>query len=187
MSCYTPKRKTSNGLEEVTIPISAIKGLSEKLDDLNIRTPDMPMIRFANAYDTQNTMVIGPTNPLNFSIEIVCGQLQIGDEVQICTRQLFTYKSNLKRKYRLRKQWKTAITNENVNSKFIHVTIAETSTDIGQRLFRTGTSDTKTLSALYIRIRRPVCVNGIEVDGDFSNVITVWKKYDLNTGKVFIK
>lgn len=187
MSCYKPKRKTSNGVEEVTIPTSAIKGLDEKLDDLDSKTTEMPVIRLANAYDTKNTMVIGPSNPLKFSIEILSGQLQIGDEVQICTRQLFTYKNELKRKYRLRKQWKTAITDENVNSRFVYVVISETSDTTGQRLFRTGTTGNLTLSALYIRIRRPICVNGKDVDGIFSNVITVWKKYDLNTGKVLIK
>lgn len=187
MSCYKPKRKMSNGVEEVTIPTSAIKGLDEKLDNLDSKTPDMPVIRLANVYDSKNTMVIGPSNPLNFSIEIVSGQLQIGDEVQICTRQLFTYKNELKRKYRLRKQWKTAITNENVNSRFVHIVISETLNTIGQRLFRTGTTGNLTLSALYIRIRRPICVNGMDVDGNFSNIITVWKKYDVNTGKVLIK
>lgn len=187
MSCYKPKRKTSNGVEEVTIPTSAIKGLDEKLDDLDSKTPEMPVIRLANAYDTKNTMVIGPSNPLKFSIEILSGQLQIGDEVQICTRQLFTYKSEFKRKYRLRKQWKTAITDENVNSRFVYVVISETSDTPGQRFFRTGTTGNLTISALYIRIRRPICVNGKDVDGIFSNVITVWKKYDLNTGKVLIK
>jgi len=187
MSCYKPKRKIANGVEEITIPTSAIKGLDEKLDDLDSKTPEMPVIRLANAYDTKNTMVIGPSNPLKFSIEIISGQLQIGDEVQICTRQLFTYKSEFKRKYRLRKQWKTAITDENVNSRFVYVVISETLDTPGQRFFRTGTTGNLTLSALYIRIRRPIYVNGKDVDGIFSNVITVLKKYDLNTGKVLIK
>lgn len=189
MSIYQPKRKTESGVEDVTLPISSIEGLDEEIKNLNNKTMPMPIIRLANVSDSNNTMVIGSNNPLIFSVEILSGQLQEGDEVQICTRQLFTYKHLLKRKYRLRKQWSTKITSENMHDKFIFVAIKESAFDDTQRFFRTGTNTngSSTLSPIYIRIRRPVFNKGKEVSGTFSNIITVWKKYNLGEGKVFIK
>lgn len=186
MSCYSPKRKTSSGVEEVTIPISAINGLSEELDALN---PTMPMIRVGSVTDLNGTMIISAENPLVFTVEIIHGQLQVGDQVQICTRQLFTYDQGRRRKMRLRKQWYTTITEQNVNNRFIFVSIAEPSTQLGQRLFKTDSASpsTKTLSALYIRVRRPVYQDGTEVDGLFSNIVTVWKRFNRGTSRIYIK
>ena len=186
MSCYAPKRKPSSGVEEVTIPISAINGLTEELEALN---PTMPMIRVGSVTDLNGTMIISADNPLIFTVEIIHGQLQVGDQVQICTRQLFTYDQGRRRKMRLRKQWYVTITEENVNKRFIFVPVAVASTEIGQRLFRTDSASlsTKTLSALYVRVRRPVYNAGAEVDGLFSNIVTVWKRYNRGIGKIYIK
>ena len=150
----------------------------------------MPIIRVANAYDKNGTMIINPDNPLTISIEIVCGKLKVGDDMQICTRQLFTYDKGTRRKYRLRNQWHTKITEDNVNSRFIYVTIKDTPTGEFNRLFRTGSHGTKgtTLSPIYVRVRRPILSDdGIERDGTFSNIVTVWKKYDRQSGKIYVK
>lgn len=189
MSCYTPKRKTDNGVEEITIPISVINGLSEELENLANKTIAMPMIRVANATDIDSTFIISSANPLIFSVEIIDGQLQEGDEVQICTRQLYTYNNGTKRRYRLRKEWFTKITSDNVDDRFIFVSIGESSKTKSQRLFRTGAASQNkgTLSPIYIRVRRPVYKDGTEVDGLFSNVVTVWKKYDRASSKIYIK
>lgn len=187
MLCYTPKRKTTSGVEDVKLPITAINGLAEELTDLDNKTLAMPRIRLAAVSDSDNTMVISSSNPLKFTIEIIDGVLQIGDEVQICTRQLFTYHDKKKRKYKLRNQWCTRITEENVNNRFIYVTIDDSVSSYNQRLYKTGATGTFTLSPLYIRVRRPIYAGTTDVDGYFSNIITVWKKYDRGTGKVFIK
>ena len=187
MSCYTPKRKTASGVEEVTFPINSIEGLSEELATLE---PTMPMIRVGSVADIDGTMMISATNPLIFSVEIIHGQLQVGDQVQICTRQLFTYDQGRRRKMRLRKQWYTEITLDNVNNRFIFVSVGEETGNKTQRLFKTNSlsNSTKTLSPLYIRVRRPVFnENGSEVSGLFSNVITMWKRYDRSTSKIYIK
>ena len=150
----------------------------------------MPIIRVANAYDRVGTMIIGPDNPLTISVEIITGKLQVGDDMQICTRQLFTYDNGTKRKYRLRNQWHTKITEDNVNSRFIYVTITDTPTGEFNRLFRSGALGTKgtTLSPIYVRIRRPILGDdGVDRDGTFSNIVTVWKKYDRESGKIYIK
>lgn len=186
MSTYSPKRKTSTGVEDVTLPISAIGGLSDELAAL---APTMPMIRVGSVTDIDGTMLISATNPLTFAVEIIDGSLQVGDQVQICTRQLFTYDMGRRRKMRLRKQWYTDITEQNVNSRFIFVSIPESPGTAGQRLFKTDAAspNTKTLSPLYIRVRRPIYDAGTEVDGRFSNIVTVWKRYNRETGRIYIK
>lgn len=185
MSCFIPKRKTANGMEDVKLPISAVSGLQDKLSDLNNQTLSMPRIRFANAIDTNNTMLISKQNPLTLTVEIMDGSLQVGDQIQVCTRELFTYRDRNKRKYKLKCQWNTHITNENVSSKFISVVIVA-EVDYS-RLFRTNSLTSMTLSPLYIRVRRPIYVNGVDNDASFSNIVTVWKKYDRSNGKVQIK
>ena len=152
--------------------------------------PAMPIIRVGSVTDINGTMLIGGENPLIFTVEIIDGHLQVGDEVQICTRQLFTYDSGRRRKIRLRKQWYTVITEENMNHRFIFVSAGHSADDNARRLFRTNSASpsTKTLSALYVRVRRPVFDSGgTEVDGLFSNIVTVWKRYNRETGKIYIK
>ena len=186
MSCYIPKRKTASGVEEVTLPIASIAGLSEELAALE---PTMPMIRVGSITDVDGTMIIGGENPLIFTVEIIDGQLQIGDEVQICTRQLFTYDQGRRRKMRLRKQWYTTITEQNVNQRFIFVSAGQSTDANAKRLFRTDSASpsTKTLSPLYVRVRRPVYQDGTEVDGLFSNIVTVWKRYNRGLSKIYIR
>lgn len=186
MSIYQPKRKTDSGVEEVTFPISSVDGLSEKIEG---KTLAMPRIRVGSVTDIAGTMIIGPDNPLNFTVEIIDGKLQVGDQVQICTRQLFTYDEGRRRKIRLRKQWYTTITEETVKERFIFVSAGHSTDANARRLFRTDSASmsTKTLSPLYVRVRRPVYKDGTEVSGLFSNIVTVWKRYNRGTGKIYIK
>ncbi len=151
--------------------------------------PAMPIIRVGSVTDIEGTMLISADNPLIFTVEIIDGNLQIGDQVQICTRQLFTYDQGRRRKIRLRKQWYTTITDQNINNRFIFVSIDENPSQKGQRLFRTDSASpsTASLSPLYVRVRRPIFKDGTEVDGRFSNIVTVWKRYDRESSKVFIK
>ena len=152
-------------------------------------SPAMPIIRVGSVTDIEGTMRINEDNPLIFTVEIIDGKLQVGDLLQICTRQLFTYDQGRRRKMRLHKEWETQITEQDINNRFVFVSIAESSTKRGQRLFKTGgaSEGTKTLSALYIRIRRPVIVDGKDVDGLFSNIVTVWKRYNRETNRIYIK
>ena len=187
MACYFPKRKTANGTEDVKLPMRTIKGLEETLYEIQKDKISMPIIRLAAVTDKDNTMIITATNPLKFAIEVISGSLKIGDEVQICTRQLFTYVDRNKRKYKLRRQWGIKITDSNVNDRFIFVNIAEAMNDRYQRLFKTNDLGKTTFSPLYIRVRRPIYAGSTDVDGHFSNIITVWKKYDMASGRIIIK
>jgi len=148
----------------------------------------MPRIRVGAVSDMEGTMIPSVDNPIFFAVEIIDGKLQVGDDVQICTRQLFTYDNGRRRKYRLRCEWHTPITEENVNHRFIFVYMNESPGMQGARFFKTGNiTDKNTLSPVYVRVRRPILNNGSDVDGEFSNIETVWKKYNRGTGKVFIK
>lgn len=186
MACFIPKRKTAKGMEDVKLPITAISDLTQKLSELDNQTLSMPRIRLANAYDMNNTMCITKDNPLILSVEIIDGYLQEGDSIQVCTRELYTYQDLNKRKYKLKCQWHTKITNENKNLKFINVAIY-----VGNvyktRLFKSNRVGESTLSPLYIRVRRPIYINNVDNNADFSNIVTVWKKYDRGTGKIQIK
>ena len=73
MSIYQPKRKTTSGIEEVTFPISAVDGLSEKIEG---KTLVVPRIRVGAANDYDGTMVITENNPLIFAVEIIDGPTQ---------------------------------------------------------------------------------------------------------------
>ena len=187
MSCYIPKKKTDKGIEDVKFPINSIKGLEDRLSTLGGRKLAMPIIRLANALDSDNTMIIGPNNPLKFCVEIIDGSLQVGDSLQICVRQLFTYKERNRRKYRLRCQWSVKVTEQDIGSRFLYVSVIESLSGISQRLYRTNDTGNSTLSPLYIRIRRPIFAGTTDVGAYFSNVVTVWKKYSLETGKILIK
>ena len=134
MSCYTPKRKTDKGIEDVKLPINSIKGLEDRLANLGGRKLAMPIIRLANVLDSNNTMIIGPSNPLKFCVEIIDGSLQVGDTLQICVKQLFTYKERNKRKYRLRCQWSVKVTEQDIGSRFLYVNVIESLSGISQRL-----------------------------------------------------
>ena len=189
MSTFTPKRKTASGVEDITLPVTAIGGLEEQLTILDENSLAMPRIRVGSVTDIEGTMRITEDNPLIFTVEIIDGKLQVGDQVQICTRQLFTYDEGRRRKMRLRKEWQVVIDESTVNERFIFVSVAQSSTAKGQRLFRTGSASmsTKTLSPLYVRVRRPIYKDGTQIDGLFSNIETVWKRYNRGTGKIYIK
>lgn len=185
MSIYQPKRKTNSGTEAVTFPISAVNGLGEKIDG---KTLAMPRIRVGAVGDIDATLVPTDANPLNFTVEIIDGKLEIGDQIQICTRQLFTYDEGRRKKYRLRRMWQVIITDQTVNHRIIQVPIYNSGSKKDKRLYKTGNvANHSTLSPLYIRVRRPIIIDGKDNDGRFSNIVTVWKKYDRDTGKIFIK
>lgn len=107
--------------------------------------------------------------------------------LQICVKQLFTYKERNRRKYRLRCQWSVKVTEQDIGSRFLYVSVIESLSGISQRLYRTNDRGNSSMSPLYIRIRRPIFAGTTDVDAYFSNVVTVWKKYSLETGKILIK
>ena len=87
----------------------------------------------------------------------------------------------------MRCQWSVKVTEQDIGSRFLYVNVIESLSGISQRLYRTNDWGNSTLSPLYIRIRRPIFAGTNEIDAYFSNIVTVWKKYSLETGKILIK
>lgn len=167
--------------KKIDIPSSADNGLQ------------MPQIRFGNAIYSNMDKTVNDENPLNLRVEIVGGgALQVGDSLQICAKRTYGYKDingMPYRKQKLRMQCEYEICEDDLGKRFLTVT-----TNFVQGwLFKNdrNRSDTNSLSAFYLRIRRPIykeTPNGyLPVDAIFSNVITVWKAYNQHTNELSIK
>ena len=168
---------------------------------------DMPIIKFVNAQFNELSQEgylpsgnVSEEFPLRLSVEVIGGKLQVGDELQVCVRRTYhtveydadgnKYK---RRKQKLRRFCWRPITEQNINERFLAVTIYG---DLGKNesscLYHNDRKqDNPRLSPLYLRIRRPVGdlqqnESGMTVDAKFSNVVTVWKSYALD-GKLSIK
>lgn len=155
----------------------------------------MPIIRFVNARFGNDTIapptqVVSTSHPLKLTVEIIGGgSLQVGDALQACTRKTYWYniKDNsgltayMYKKQKLRRfAWYT-ITEEDVGKRFLELELTD---DHSYALFRSGSCNyyDRTLSPIYLRIRRPKGElqsnkSGMTVDAEFSNVLTVWKRY----------
>lgn len=125
---------------------------------------------------------------IKFTVEIVGGgALQVGDTLQICRMSSyggiagFGDKKPRPPKRKLRRMVEYAITEEDLESRFITVTVPWDSKK-GRRLLDEAPSHKSNISPIYFRIRRPKGeINsgsnggGMTVDAQFSNVVTVWK------------
>lgn len=154
----------------------------------------MPLIRFIGARDKEGTMILSDTNPLNFTVEIIGGgALQVGDKLQICVRRTYGYKNEslYYKKQKLRQMVEIAVTEEDLNRRFLTVSVSNANTVTNQWLFKNDrlTNNPISLSPIYLRIKRITKYNtdGDECDATFSNVVTVWKTYNTQTNKVAIK
>ena len=160
---------------------------------------EMPQIRFGSAIYTNIGKIVDDENPLKLMVEIVGGgPLQVGDMLQICVKRTYGYKKgNLTsyRKQKLRQQCSYYITQEDIGKRFISIS---TEGEVAGWLFKNDRNSTTpngseidTLSAFYLRIKRPIYKETsdgyVPIDAKFSNIITVWKTYNLNTNQVSIK
>ena len=161
---------------------------------------EMPQIRFTSATGYSEevaTFIVNEENPLKLTVEIVGGgALQAGDQLQICTRKRFngSVSNGYKRKFKLSRFAEYIVTENDLEKRFLTVATHELGSSIPMgELFRDGKggSDTSSLSALYLRIRRPKGdmqnnASGQTVDASFSNIVTIWKVYhrESNTLKI---
>lgn len=167
---------------------------------------EMPIIKFVNAqfnHLAQDGYIpkgyVSQDRPLRLSVEVIGGKLQAGDELQVCVRRTYhtveydadgnKYK---RRKQKLRRFCWRPITEQHINERFLAVTIyGDQGKNEGACLYHNDRKSSDRLSALYLRIRRPVGElqrneSGMTVDAKFSNVVTIWKSYALD-GKLSIK
>ena len=179
---------------------------SGKSDDSDTSL-EMPIIKFVNAIFSHATApeegspqgYVSEEYPLKFTVEVIGGTLQAGDELQVCVRRTYrtveydsTGSKFHRRKQKLRRfAWRT-ISEGNLDDRFLSVTLfRDDCKNVGSCLFHNDRTGFDRQSALYLRIRRPVGElqdneSGMTVDAKFSNVVTVWKSYALD-GKLTIK
>lgn len=146
----------------------------------------MPQIRFtsANGYAPEgvSTFYVDEENPLKLTVEVVGGgALKVGDALQVCTRKRFngSQANDFRRKYKLQRFAEYVVAEEDLKKRFLSVDIFLNGR-ANHGLFRDG--DMSDASPLYLRIRRPKGNmqdndSGQTVDAEFSNIVTIWKKY----------
>ena len=165
----------------------------------------MPMIRFANACFGGNIIstVVSEENPLKLTVEIVGGgPLQVGDALQACVRKSYKYGIYNKdgeclgsrAKHKLRRFAQYTITEDDIGKRFLTLTLtARQGTSEEHALFHSGgQNQADNLSTIYLRIRRPKGAlqdntSGMTVDAEFSNIVTIWKRYCSEVKTVTIK
>lgn len=115
-------------------------------------TANMPIIRLAIARPTKMDNSISEINPLIFTVEILSGNLKVGDKLQLCSRKLFTYnKLGLPRRYKLKKFAEYVITENDLSKQFLTISIG-TQKELKELL---RSPSLNMLYPKYIRIRRP--------------------------------
>lgn len=153
---------------------------------------EMPQIRFtsANGYNDGQTpnLYVDGDKPLKLTVEIVGGgALQVGDALQVCHRKRFngSQANGYKRKYKLQRFAEYIVTEEDLNNKYLTVSVAcgrgGTSPQVKHAfrgLFHDGMANN--IAPLYLRIRRAKGDmqnndSGQTVDAEFSNIVTIWK------------
>lgn len=138
---------------------------------------EMPQIRFTS---------LQGESPLKFIVEIVGGgALREGDALQVCAVRTFgkSAQGTKPKKKKLRRFAEYTVTADDLDKQYLTVSVAiDQSTS--PYLFCSNRSDANSLSAVYLRIRRPHGDlqnndSGMTVDAKFSNVVTVWKTYSI--------
>lgn len=135
---------------------------------------DMPTIRLVSTKDTDGTMVVSEGNPLTLTVEITRGSLQVGDQIQLCTRKLYTYNQGAQHRYKLRTFKNYEITEENKNETQFRITISTTK-EIREMLRGGGDKSANSKHNYYpkyLRIRRGIKADEGETEytAKFSNV-----------------
>lgn len=119
----------------------------------------MPIIRMGPVSDVNGTMEISQDNLLTLTAEVIGGNLQVGDVLQLCAMRLYTYwnedGTGRIRKYKMRTFCNHEVTEEDLGKRYIPITI-ENSYQL-QNLLRGGGRYNSTVHnyyTKYMRIRR---------------------------------
>lgn len=134
-----------------------------------------PVIRFIGAHDVDGTGVPKTTNPMTFTIEVLSGEVKVGDEIQLCYRKLKRYKGK-KRRYPLVAFDSYTITEADIGKRYLSVSYVPSSVMAAhfKRNYNNGTSGSYT-NFRFIRIARYLDGNGniVSRTGDIrSSVIS---------------
>lgn len=154
---------------------------------------NMPTLKFLNVHDANNSMLCENNNTLTFTFEITGGEILETDEIQLCTRQLYTNPYRRRpRRYRLRWCAKSYIKDCDIKwsinrGKILTFTVPfnTPASKCEYSLLHNGARVQYCApSNIYFRIRRARGDNNVQ----FSNVIAVPKKsfYNSSAGKYSI-
>lgn len=147
----------------------------------------MPTIRLVTVRDTDGSMVISIDNPLTFTVEITSGSLQVGDQLQICNKELYTYRGCSQKRYKLRRFAEYVVAESDLDKTTLYLTIAGANSKNPnleiERLCRGGgINQSCRRYPKYIRLRRTLYHKdtGEEWSASFSNAIqlNVYGRYD---------
>ena len=166
--------------------------------DVSGSADTMPTIRLVSVADVAGTCICSATNPLRFSFVVEKGTLLPTDEVQLCSRQLFTYKQGHElypggavvheRTYKLRSFLSRAISTITQNSGGHYVFEINNYPELREFVRSNMNSGEHSTLIRYLRISRKT---GGTVDNRlFSNVIPIYvspSAPDLSTGTVKIR
>lgn len=152
-------------------------------------SPIMPIIELVSVTDHNGTMRCNRLNPLRFTIRVLEGDILPTDEIQICHRQLFTYKRGHRlypsgekvydRAYKLRKICGWVAENCSVTDFYVFEMNGEN--DL-QTLMRSGLpSGNISIMTKYIRISREY---GGANGRLFSNLIPIYMSPSAPVGKI---
>jgi len=134
---------------------------------------EMPTIRLATVRDTNGSMVISADNPLTITVEITSGALQVGDQLQLCARKLYTYQTETgrERRYKLRAIMNYEISESDLTRKYLMLHIGE-DWAIKELCRGGGQNSPSRRYPKYIRIRRGYMREDGSTEGaKFSNEV----------------
>lgn len=118
---------------------------------------DMPTIRLVTTKIPDKDSPISASNPLTLVVEVSGAPLQIGDELQVCTRKLYTYGATdttvRSKRYKLRRFAGYVITEADLNNNTFYIPI-DSKHAICEML--RGGDKYKFAYSKYLRVRRPI-------------------------------
>lgn len=139
----------------------------QQIDEAVGAKADMPIIRFVSVRDYDGTMVITEENKLVFSVEVIAGKLNAGDELQLCRRKLWTDKlHNRPRKYKLRPIDYYVITEEDLTKRFIEIHTDGCILPFDSKKSKLTNSDAfaqPSYAVAYLRIARYFDTEGVQI------------------------
>ena len=134
---------------------------------------EMPTIRLATVRDANGSMVISADNPLTFTVEIMSGALQVGDQLQLCARKLYTYQTETgrERRYKLRALMNYYVTENDLTNHYLMLQVYE-DWAIKELCRGGGQNSPSRRYPKYIRIRRGYMREDGSTEGaKFSNEV----------------
>lgn len=112
----------------VPIRLALLTDIPDVSELFNDKINKMPIIRYVSFSPVQNTQTDDYKNIVingTLTIEVIDGSLQVGDQIQMCNKRLYSGKKQ-KRSYKMRAYFSHTITAQDLNSKIVTVNFTAT-------------------------------------------------------------